>query len=196
MRYTTLWPGLWSVWYQGSARGLLLAVLFSWAICFALLATFVWTQWVSGWLVAALWICLGCYWLFEWIRSQFAVASLSPSPSDEQNDTLEHAQREYLKGNWYDAEARLLDLLGHKPDDAAASLMLVGVLRHTKRWRAALRRLEQLSLTDAASPWLFEIRSEKLKIESAMKADTLTDETVATQTGAAQTVHGESVSSE
>lgn len=169
MRYATLWPGLVSVWYRGSARGLLLSVLFSWAICFLLLATFVWQSWVSNWIVVLLWCSLGCYWLFELVRSQFAIANMVRPASDEANERFENAQREYLKGNWYEAEAKLLDVVSEHSDDVAAILLLVGVLRHTRRWRPALRRLEQLTLMDAAAGWQFEIRQEKQRVESAMQ---------------------------
>ena len=58
------------------------------------------------------------------------------------------AQREYLRGNWFEAEAELLELTQLAPDDVPAVLLLVGVLRHTHRYRPALRRLEQLQLLE------------------------------------------------
>lgn len=169
MRFTTLWPGLVSVWYQGSARGLLLSVLFSWIICFLLTATFVWRNWVTGWAVASLWIAVGMYWLFEFIRSQFQVSALARPNSAESQELFSKAQHDYLKGKWYEAEAKLLDLTNSRPDDAPAILLLVGVLRHTKRWKPAMRRLEQLSLLDVASAWQFEIVRERNLIQEAMQ---------------------------
>ncbi len=168
VRYVTLWPGLAAAWYRGQLRGLLVALMFSWAICLVLLATFVWPAWISGWLVALVWGALGAYWLYEVVRAQFLVGTLMQDVAEDTSDSFVTAQREYLKGNWFEAEARLLEITREHPRDVAAGLLLVGVLRHTRRWQPALRRLEQLKLLDAAAAWQFELYREQDLISRAM----------------------------
>ncbi len=86
------------------------------------------------------------------------------------NPTSSFAQTQYLQGNWFEAEAILLDLTKSDPGDMAAGLLLVGVLRHTHRQAAALRHLEQLCLYDAAAAWRFEIEREKQLISQATES--------------------------
>jgi thioredoxin-like negative regulator of GroEL len=84
-------------------------------------------------------------------------------------DALQLAQNDYLRGNWFEAEATLLDVLQQQPRDAEATLLLVSVLRHTKRWQPALRRLGQLVLLESAQRWAEEIEREKRLIMRAME---------------------------
>jgi thioredoxin-like negative regulator of GroEL len=99
----------------------------------------------------------------------------SDAKSDRQ---FEQAQQEYLRGNWFEAEAILLDLLQRFPRDIQAGLLLVGVLRHTQRWQPALRRLDQLQLIDGAQGWHFEIQRERQLIEKR-RSESLEQETEA-----------------
>lgn len=173
-RYAGFWPGLPALWQRGMARGLLVSVLFSWSICVLLLATFVWTEWLAGWFLITAWTALGGYWCIEFIRSQWVAAVGVGAGSIARDDaTLIAAQHDYLQGNWFDAEAKLLPSVEKDPDDIPASLLLIGVLRHTQRYRAALRRLEQLCLLDAAHAWSFEIHREKQLLEKALKNEEL-----------------------
>ena len=105
---------------------------------------------VEAWLVRLGW--LGCGFLVDQRRAQpSSVAAAAGHIGRPSHTTLRKAQREYLQGNWFDAEALLLDILQRNPRDAAATLLLVGVLKQTLRWQAALRRLDHLeTLTPAA----------------------------------------------
>ena len=78
------------------------------------------------------------------------------------------AQSDYLRGNWFEAEAKLLQILHHHPRDAESLLLMVGVLRRTKRLKAAMRRLEHLELLETSAAWYFEIQRERKLIEQAM----------------------------
>ena len=75
------------------------------------------------------------------------------------------AQTDYLAGNWFEAEAKLLQILHDFPRDAESQLLLVGVLRRTRRFRPALRRLAHLETFDSASRWRYEILRERAIIE-------------------------------
>lgn len=165
IRYAGLWPGLAAAWYRGRLQGLLVALAFAWVLCILLLATFVWPAWFSGWLVAGVWVLLGAYWAYEAIRAQLTLGKLLENVASDTPEAFQAAQRDYLRGNWFEAEARLLEITRQHPHDVAAGLLLVGVLRHTQRWRPALRRLEQLNLLDAAASWQFEIYREQQLIE-------------------------------
>ncbi len=188
VRYVTLWPGLAAAWYRGQLRGLLAAVFFSWAICLVLLATFVWPAWISGWLVASVWGLLGGYWLYEVVRAQFSVGPMLQDVAENTSDSFVSAQREYLKGNWFEAEACLLEITREHPRDVAAALLLIGVLRHTRRWQPALRRLEQLKLLDAAAGWHFEIYREQELITRAMQQSVDEDAEKQTEDGVSNKV--------
>lgn len=176
-QFVGLWPGLRSAWHEGKVQGLCVAVGFAWVVCLLLLATFVWPGWIARWLVVLSWGGLAFYWLCELVRSQIRMAGYFAGEHDD-DEQFQTAQRAYLCGNWFEAEAELLDLIQRVPDDAPAILLLVGVLRHTHRYRPALRKLEQLELLDAASGWAFEIHQEKKWIEAAL-SKSLADEAMA-----------------
>lgn len=99
------------------------------------------------------------------------IRSLLETSSPATSEVFIQAQQEYVRGNWFDAEALLLEIVHQHPRDAESLLLLVGVLRHTRRWQPALRRLEQLELLDNASPWRFEIQQERTLIASGIAED-------------------------
>lgn len=171
LRLVGLWPGLAPAWLRGEMQGLLVAIGFSWILCGLMLCTFVWPAWVSGWLVAIGWLAVGGFWCVESIRSQFSIGRLLEEVAPNSEEVFSHAQREYLRGRWFEAEAKLLDILGKHPQDIAAAMTLVGVLRQTGRRQAALKRLEQLQLWDSANGWRFEILREIQLIEAEMAAE-------------------------
>jgi hypothetical protein len=175
LRAVCLWPGLPAAWGLGLARGLLTAVVFSWFLCFLLLATFVWPDWIGSGLLRLLWMIASLTWLYAAVRNHMNITSLLEVSDAECAQAFIDAQVEYLRGNWFEAEAILLEILHRHPRDAEATLLLVGVLRHTKRWSSALRRLEQLELIDGAAAWRFEIEREKGLIQRIMADDTVPD---------------------
>lgn len=162
------WPGLAALWIRGVPRSLLLAVLFSWAVCLLLLATFVWPDWIQAWIVRSSWVVFGATWLASCVQSHLGLRNLVGNSDDRTHLAFSEAQVEYLKGNWFEAEAILLEILQKYPRDAEALLMLVGVLRRTQRWQPAMRRLEQLQTLDTAAVWQFEIRQERKFIEGKL----------------------------
>ena len=169
-RYVCLIPGLPAAWYRGMAGGLFISVLFVWSVCLLMLATFVWPAWFSLWLVRVLWSLLSVFWVYETLRSWASMRELLSITSEESSNKFCRAQEEYLKGNWFEAEAILLEIVHRFPRDAEALLLLVGVLRHTQRWQPALRRLKQLELLDTGSAWRFEIQQERSVIERAISS--------------------------
>ncbi len=167
LRPVCLWPGLPAAWLMGVVRGLVIALVFSWCICWLLLATFVWPDWISVTILRLLWIVAIGTWIVSTVRNCLRLPSLLATGDARSSQTLVEAQSEYLQGSWFEAEGKLLQVLHSHPRDAEALLLLVGVLRRTKRYQAALRRLGQLELLDTSAPWQFEIQREKSLIELA-----------------------------
>lgn len=165
IRLVCCWPGLAALWYRGQAWSLLVSVLFAWTVCLLLLATFVWPEWWHLWVVRLLWLGVLTVGLISCVLSHLRLPQLLGRSDAKSDRQFEQAQQEYLRGNWFEAEAMLLDLLQRFPRDIQAGLLLVGVLRHTQRWQPALRRLDQLQLIDGAQGWHFEIQRERQLIE-------------------------------
>ncbi|MBX3423625.1 MAG: hypothetical protein KF752_18875 [Pirellulaceae bacterium] len=161
IRLVCCWPGLAKLWYRGDTRSLCWAILYSWTCCWLLLATFIWPQWVSSWGIVVLWAVMGVVWLVSLVISHFGLPRLIGLPDHKAGQLFQQAQVAYLRGQWFDAEALLLDVLSQFPRDAEALLLLVNVLRQSQRWSAALRRLDQLQLLETAAPWRFEIERER-----------------------------------
>lgn len=167
-RLACFWPGLAAAWHRGLTRGLAVALVYSWTICLLLLATFVWPEWLATGFVRSLWLGAFVVWCVESARSSWRMASLLETSSVDSDEAFATAQEQYLRGNWFEAEALLLEIVHQHPRDAEATMLLVGVLRHTQRWQAALRRLAQMELQEASASWRFEIARERHLIEREM----------------------------
>lgn len=168
LRAICLWPGLPSAWMLGLARGLLVALAYAWCICGLLLATFIWPDWVAVSLLRLMWLIAVGTWSIATVRNCMVLPRLLATCDAQSSQALVSAQQEYLRGNWFDAEASVLKVLHHHPRDAEALLLLVGILRRTQRFQPALRRLKQLELLQSAAMWHFEIQREKVWISRAM----------------------------
>lgn len=165
-RMACFWPGLASAWYRGNTTSLAIAIFSTWVLGLLLLATCVWPEWVSVGVLRGLWLLSFVVWVGATIRSQWQFARLMQvSKPLEAKDNFVLAQTDYLAGNWFEAEAKLLQILHDFPRDAESQLLLVGVLRHTRRFRPALRRLAHLESLDSSARWRFEITRERAIIE-------------------------------
>jgi len=157
-----LWPGLGPVWFRGSGIGLAWACAFAVLFNFSLVTTFVWTEFVSSEVNGATWLTAACIW------SVSAVLSLR-RPADaleqEREALFRTAQREYLKGNWYQAETAVRSLLQHDWRDAESRLLLATLLRHTRRWDEASEQLALLERLEAAHSWQLEITREREQLQ-------------------------------
>lgn len=170
IRAVCLWPGLPGAWVRGRVQQLLLALAATWIFSFLLLATFVWPAWVGSGSLRALWAGAGIGWLWFSLRGHWQYAGMQRVSAPEQAVAFTQAQEEYLRGNWFAAEARLLAILQAESRDVEALLLLISVLRQTRRWQPALRRLKQMELLDGAHPWRHEVAREKVLIERAIAA--------------------------
>ncbi|MDX1926205.1 MAG: hypothetical protein SFV81_06795 [Pirellulaceae bacterium] len=176
-RMACFWPGLAAAWYRGNTKALTIAIFSTWVMALLLLATFVWPQWVSLLALRSLWLVAFVAWFIAIVRSHWQFAQLMQvSKPLEAKDSFLLAQTDYLAGNWFEAEAKLLQILHDFPRDAESQLLLVGVLRHTRRYRPALRRLAHLETLDSAIRWRYEITRERAIIERLM-AEELEEQT-------------------
>ena len=168
LRAICLWPGLPAAWLLGVSRSLLIALVYAWSICGLLLATFVWPDWIAVSLLRMLWLVAIATWISAAFRNCLRLPGMLATSDAHSSQALVGAQQEYLRGNWFEAEASVLQVLQDHPRDAEAMLLLVGILRRTRRFQPALRRLGQLELLETAASWHFEIQREKGWIARAM----------------------------
>lgn len=169
---TCLWPGLAPLWWRGRWSGLVSALVFAAGLNLLLTATFVWPEWVERpWLELG-WLALGGVWLVACWRSWRELPTLVDDQIDAVAQTLfVQAQTEYLKGNWYDAEKLLEQLLARRPRDIEGLLLLATLQRHADRPDEALATLERLERLNGSARWLLEIAQERQKIEQLALAD-------------------------
>lgn len=164
-RITCFWPGLPEAWHRGNTRGLALAILTAWLLVLLLVASFVWKAWFTLTLLRAMWVVAISGWLWLSAKNHWQFKSLVfPTTNRQHEERFQSAQQSYLKGSWFEAEAELQKLIQADQSDAEALLMLIGVQRRTRRFKPALRRLEQLEKLDSAAIWQFEILRERTLI--------------------------------
>lgn len=164
--WMSLWPGLTRLWFAGQWSGLLAAVAFAGLLNFVLAATFLWPIWQStGWL-AVFWIVVGVWWLAS-LRRAFYQRKIPAARTfgAAEVDLFIQAQTEYLKGSWFEAEARLKELLARNDLDVDAQILLAGLYRHTGRIAEAHQCLRRLERIDGAEKWRLEIEDERVRLE-------------------------------
>lgn len=168
------WPGLPWLWQGGQIRGLIAAVLFTILLNGALVATFVWPEWLGSMPVAALWLAIGTIWLVSaWnSHSHFRTRSTLPKcdePRETVRESADRAQRHYLQGHWLEAEAELRRLLARslEPEGIAfARLTLSAVFRRTHRWDEAQLELGYLANLPECEKWKAEIQRATQRLSS------------------------------
>jgi hypothetical protein len=158
MQWTVyLWPGLPSLSKHGSWAGLLTALVASVGLNITLLGSLVWPELIARDLRTACWFSLaiawgGCAGWAAWRDRRHAAGN------DE--SLFSEALNSYLKGNWFEAERALGQVLRRDGRDVEARLMLATLLRRTKRLDEATRQLNMLVRLDGADKWELEIRRE------------------------------------
>jgi predicted Zn-dependent protease len=139
---------------------------------FALVTTFVWPQLVSrqipGWLTPmAAWIVVVWFWVAGFRAGARLVAEIvrRSQPLEAQaTQFLRQAQREYLKGHWFEAEAHLHDLLHDSPGDVEALLLLASIQRRARRPSEGRQTLSELAELNGSGKWAEEVQREMLKL--------------------------------
>lgn len=166
--WISVWPGLPGLWCRGSFCGLLLAVVFSNLLVVAILATFVWPELLRMGAKAVVCFSVAALW------AVFAIpqvrAQLERRKDLRSNGDLKHlfraAQTEYLRGNWFQAESLLNQLLEVCTDDVEARLLLATLLRRVGRFEASAKQLDCVELAPDGHRWCREIEGERRLLAS------------------------------
>lgn len=167
-----LWcfPGGPRLWLAGDWHALSIGLLCLWLAGISVIATWVWPHWLSAWMVRSLWIGLGISWPGLIVYQAFAFSGRGSEPDrDSIDQSLRAAQTEYLRGNYFQAEAFLHRLLSIAPEDAEALLLMSSVLRRTQRPKQALDRLQQLERLEASSHWSLELHQERSRVRAQLQ---------------------------
>jgi hypothetical protein len=168
-RALCLYPGLPQLWHEGTWWALALAVGFAVTLNLALLSSFVWSELLSTWGVALSWaVTTILEGLGVWLSVRQGYWRVNVEPGESLPDVFPAAQVEYLRGNWYQAEALCRQLLKRDDHDAEAHLMMVGVLRRTDRMRDARRQLQLLASLETADRWEYEIGLEWARLDETV----------------------------
>ncbi len=174
---TFLWPGLAPLWWRGQWSGLLSAICFAAGLNLLLTATFVWPEWVERPWPTLGWFVLSGVWLVACWRNWHKLPTLVDNQADPVAEALfAQSQTEYLKGNWYDAEKLIRQLLGRRPRDIEALLLLATLLRHTRRLEEATATLDKLEKLNGSGRWLLEVMQERQKIKQLAESPAVVPE--------------------
>ncbi len=174
----SVWPGLARLWLRGQWSGLAVAIGFSGLLQLALLVTFVWPQLLSRdlpvWAApTGAWVLVVGLWIAG-VRSALALrrqlADQAKGDPAAVEPLLRQVQTEYLKGHWIEAETLVRQLLGQRPADVEAQLLLATLYRRTKRYDEARQQLDALSRLPAAALWVDEIERELKLLENKSAA--------------------------
>ena len=165
-----VWPGLCSLWQQGSWTGLGLALAAAGLLDTILVTTFGWSELFPPGVRNALWVALGMVWLGAIVFFSGSASSKSRGPIG--SDAFPEAMDYYLQGNWFQAERVLALRLRQDASDLDARLLLATLLRRTGRWDEAERELDLLARCEGAWKWGPEVHRERqLLTEAKAKGD-------------------------
>ena len=146
--------------WLGSA---LLAVTFH----LALAATILWPEWLSPGERGLLWSGLGVAWLTGVAWSyQFVRKVDQKKQRRSSQDVFPEALRAYLQGNLAQAESFVREILKECPRDVEAALLLATIWRRRNHVDAAEKLLKNLARLEIATPWLWEIDRELVRLEN------------------------------
>ena len=164
------WPGLPRLWYRGDVAGLGWALIFGAAFNLALISTFYWPSWITPWGVRGLWLAIvalsfgfGCTSWINWGE----IAGKAKLDEGTEELYLE-AQDHYLRGEYFEAEAALHRIFSSGKQDVEAAILMVLILRRTRRWAQALYCIDRLLLLDNAMVWQRELGLERKSIQESM----------------------------
>jgi hypothetical protein len=164
------WPGLPELWYRGELRSLSISIIFAVSFNMAILGTFVWPLWFDSWMIRLLWCALifaSCF-SFFYSRKSWAKINGTSVKDSNSNQRFVDAQRQYLHGNYFEAEAIIQKILADGHQDIEAVLLLVSILRRTRRCQQALQWIERIKLCEKASFWMRELQAEKQQVEALL----------------------------
>jgi len=157
-----VWPGLPHIWMRGSWPALGVAAVAAALLGAALVCSFGWTELISPAMRRVLWASLGAVWCVAAILSAVKLRhDAAEKPAGGCENPFGRAVDLYLKGDHYQVERILQDLLCEDVRDLDARMMLATLLRRTGRHDEARRQLDQLACFEGAEKWELEIQKER-----------------------------------
>lgn len=164
---TYLWPGLPQLWRRGSWLGLAVAVGFSLVVNLAILASLFWIELLSGRVRTSVWLGIAVFWVGSAVVAYRSRGPGLPAGNFEKDeDGLCAAIEQYLKGNWFEAERVLENLLRQNPRDIEAGLMWATLMRRQGRLDEAAKELGRIERFEGHQKWEVEIRRERELLKS------------------------------
>jgi uncharacterized protein HemY len=157
-----LWPGLPQLWLRGEWAGLAKAVGAAVVLNGVLLCSLGWGELVSSAVRNVLWLAVGLFWTasaavaYVQMRRRADRKRITPA-----KDTFAQALDLYLKGDYFQAECLLVEMLGRNERDMDARLLLATMYRHNKRYDEAAKHLDTLRRFEGAEKWVLEIERER-----------------------------------
>jgi tetratricopeptide (TPR) repeat protein len=114
---------------------------------------------------------MSVFWIVATVAGYVQIQrSAARKPHTPAKDTFAQALDLYLKGDYFQAECLLVEILGRQERDADARLLLATLYRHNKRYDEAMRQLDVLGRFEDAEKWATEIERERMLIEEGKKA--------------------------
>ena len=168
MRILRLWPGVTGLFRHGQWSFLIVALTFAFCLDAFLIAGYFWSEYLTGTqryfaaaLVFVIWIALGVF------ENHFEKRIVMMKNSDGKRNFFSEAIVQYLRGNWFEAECFLNEVLKRNPRDPDALLMLATLYRHIQRLDESRQTLVKLQKLDAAGKWFVEIENELSALDEA-----------------------------
>ena len=167
-----LWPGLPQLWLRGSWSALAVAVGAAGLVNLALASSLVWSELLPELVRIGAWVAVAALWAGSAAFSRWAQRrTTTRQETSRTDDAYLEATEHYLKGNWFEAECHLRELLRRDARDLEAGLMLATLLRHTARLGEAAQQLDRLQRLDGWERWAMEIGRERAYLEAAPEAE-------------------------
>ncbi len=163
-----VWPGLPHIWMRGSWTALGVAIIAAALLIVVMIGSFGWSELIDPSLRKILWVSLAVIWCSAAIISAIKLRSQAAAGEPGScEDLFAGAVDLYLKGDYYQAERLLNNLLEKNVRDLDARLLLATLLRHTSRIEDASKQLDQLLRFDGAEKWEVEIQRERELLREA-----------------------------
>jgi hypothetical protein len=160
-----LWPGLPQLWLRGQWAGLAKAVGAAVVLNAVLLGTFGWSELISSGMRNVLWIAVALFWTASaaaaYVQTRRQTIRKQRTPA---KDTFTQALDLYLKGDNFQAECLLVEMLARNERDLDARLMLATLYRHNRRYDEAVKQLDVFTRFEGAEKWQLEIENERTLI--------------------------------
>lgn len=162
-----LWPGLPMILSTGSWWGLAWAVGFTLFVHLLVFSVVWWPELISHHTRNGIGVAALVVWAGSTVVSARTIRQRTARDETIGKATFAEATIHYLRGEWFEAESILVDLMRRNCRDVDAGLMLATLWRHTGRFSEAERQLSRLQLLDESRKWAMEIYQERRRLDLA-----------------------------